>query len=254
MLDKQMSYSCGYWKDADNLDDAQVAKMDLICRKLHLKPGMKLLDIGCGWGSMVKFAAENYGVEVVGITISREQASYAQDSCNELPVDIRLEDYRSLNEPFDRILSIGMFEHVGYKNYDTFMKICRRSLKDDGIMLLHTIGGNQTTTNGDPWILKYIFPNSMLPSCKQICKAVEERFVMEDWHNFGADYDRTLMAWVNNFDRHRSEIERDYSERFYRMWKYYLLSFAGAFRARKLQLWQIVLTPAGLPGGYSAPR
>lgn len=254
MLDKQMNYSCGYWKDTHNLDDAQTAKMDLICQKLHLKSGMKVLDIGCGWGGMAKFAAENYGAEVVGVTVSKEQAAYARKSCRGLPVDIRLEDYRSLNESFDRILSIGMFEHVGYKNYSTFMEISRRNLKDDGLLLLHTIGANNTVTTGDPWTIKYIFPNSMLPSPKQISESIENLFVLEDWHNFGADYDHTLMAWFDNFDRHWPEIQNDYDERFYRMWKYYLLSFAGAFRARKLQLWQIAMTPTGLPGGYISPR
>lgn len=254
MLDRQMNYSCGYWKNSANLDDAQSAKMDLICRKLHLKPGMRVLDIGCGWGGMAKFAAENYGVEVVGVTVSREQAEYAREICKGLPVDIRLEDYRSLHESFDRILSIGMFEHVGYKNYSTFMEICHRNLSEDGLLLLHTIGNNSSVTSGDPWSEKYIFPNSMLPSPIQICKSIEDIFILEDWHNFGADYDHTLMAWFDNFNNHRPELRNDFDDRFYRMWKYYLLSFAGAFRARKLQLWQIVMTPTGLPGGYVSTR
>ena len=253
MLDKQMNYSCGYWKNADNLNDAQSAKMNLICRKLHLRPGMRVLDIGCGWGGMAKFAAQHYGVEVVGITVSKEQAEYARKNCNGLPVDIRFEDYRNLNESFDRILSIGMFEHVGYKNYPVFMNIARHCLKENGILLLHTIGRNDTKTL-DPWITKYIFPNSMLPSCKQICQSIEKVFVLEDWHNFGADYDYTLLAWFNNFNHHWPKIKNLYDERFYRMWKYYLLSCAGAFRARRIQLWQIILTPSGLPGGYQAPR
>lgn len=254
MLDKEMNYSCGYWKNAENLDDAQNAKMDLICRKLDLKSGMRVLDIGCGWGAMAKFAAEHYKVEVVGVTVSKEQESYGKENCKGLPVDIRFMDYRGLNESFDRIYSIGMFEHVGYKNYTTFMKLCLRNLKANGLLLLHTIGGNESCLTGDRWVQKYIFPNSMIPSSKQICKSFENRFVLEDWHNFGTDYDITLMAWFERFDQYWAEFKSEYDERFYRMWKYYLLSFAGAFRARKLQLWQIILSPSGHPGGYINSR
>jgi cyclopropane-fatty-acyl-phospholipid synthase len=252
MLDKRMIYSCGFWKHAASLDEAQEAKLEMICRKLVLKPGMRVLDIGCGWGGMAQFAAENYGVEVVGITVSQEQVAVAKERCAGLPVDIRLQDYRNLNERFDRILSIGMFEHVGYKNYRTFMKKVRELLNTDGLFLLHTIGNNISTTHCDPWFDKYIFPNGMLPSVSHISESIEKLFVMEDWHNFGADYDKTLVAWFNNFEKHWPHLKDKYDNRFYRMWKYYLLSFAGAFRARHTQLWQIVLSPEGVAGGYMA--
>ena len=256
MLDKRMVYSCGYWKQAKNLDEAQEAKLDLICRKLSLKPGMKVLDVGCGWGSFCKYAAEKYDVKVVGITISKEQAELAKLSCKGLNVEIKLQDYRSLNEGdlFDRVVSVGMFEHVGYKNYRTFMDIIHGLLKDDGLFLLHTIGGNKSLYTTDPWTNKYIFPNSMLPSIAQIGASIEKRFVMEDWHNFGQDYDKTLMAWFANFDNSWEELKSDYDDRFYRMWKYYLLSCAGSFRARRNQLWQIVLSKNGIPNGYQSIR
>jgi len=262
MLDKRMVYSCGYWKEAENLDEAQEAKLDLICRKLNLQPDMKVLDVGCGWGSFCKYAAEKYGVEAIGITISKEQAELAKENCKGLKVEIKLQDYRELNAEaipgagnlFDRVVSVGMFEHVGYKNYRIFMKTIHRLLKDDGLFLLHTIGANKSMITTDPWTHKYIFPNSMLPSIKQIGASIEQLFVMEDWHNFGHDYDKTLMAWFGNFDRSWEELKPDYDERFYRMWKYYLLSCAGSFRAGKNQLWQIVLSKNGIPNGYQSIR
>lgn len=254
MLDSRMVYSCAYWKNADCLEKAQEHKLDLICQKLQLKPGMKVLDIGCGWGGLARYAAKKYGAEVLGITISKEQAQTAQKLAAGLPVEIRLQDYRDLKEKFDRVVSVGMFEHVGYKNYDDFMKITHKLLKDDGLMLLHTIGGNISTTSGEDWIHKYIFPNGMLPSIAQIASAIEGRFIMEDWHNFGADYDKTLMAWYSNFEKNWPAIQEHYGERFYRMWKYYLLSCAGVFRARAIQLWQIVLSKKGHPAGYVSIR
>jgi cyclopropane-fatty-acyl-phospholipid synthase len=262
MLDKRMAYSCGYWKDARNLDEAQESKLDLICRKLYLQPGMKVLDVGSGWGSFCKYAAEKYGVEVTGITISKEQAELSSQICKGLKVEIKLQDYRKLNVEsllgkgnfFDRVVSIGMFEHVGYNNYRIYMQTIHRLLKEDGLFLLHTIGSNKSMITTDPWTNKYIFPNSMLPSITQIGASIEQLFVMEDVHNFGQDYDKTLMAWFENFDRSWDELKPDYDERFYRMWKYYLLSCAGSFRARKNQLWQIVLSKKGVPNGYQAIR
>ncbi|MBS0359385.1 MAG: cyclopropane fatty acyl phospholipid synthase [Proteobacteria bacterium] len=254
MLDSRMVYTCGYWKNADNLEDAQVNKLELTCKKLMLEPGMRLLDIGCGWGSMAKYAAENFGVHVVGITISKEQAEYAKENCKGLPVEIRLQDYRDVNEKFDRIVSLGMFEHVGHLNYRTYMQVAHRCLTDDGIFLLHTIGDNISGVTTNEWIAKYIFPNGLLPSITQIGKASEKLLVMEDWHNFGADYDKTLMAWHENFIQHWNELKDNYNDRFYRMWNYYLLSCAGSFRARYTQLWQIVFSKHGLMGGYQAPK
>ncbi len=254
MLGVTMAYSCGYWREAKNLDEAQIAKLDLSCRKLGLKPGMRVLDVGCGWGSFVKYAAEKYGVECVGITVSAEQQKLARENCAGLPVEIRMQDYRGLKEKFDRVISIGMFEHVGYKNYRDYFKIIRGCLKSNGLFLLHTIGGNKSTTSTDPWIDKYIFPNGMLPSAKQIAAAYEKIFVLEDWHSFGPDYDKTLMAWYNNFIASWDKIKNNYDERFFRMWSYYLLACAGGFRVRSNQLWQIVFSEKGVPGGYESVR
>lgn len=254
MLDSRMIYSCGYWRAATTLEDAQEAKLDLICRKLQLKHGMTILDIGCGWGGFAKYAAEHYGASVVGITISQEQQRLSQRICHNLPIEIRLQDYRDLNQQFDHIVSIGMFEHVGYKNYRTFMKIASRCLKDDGLLLLQSIGRKVSTTRTDTWIHKYIFPNSVLPSAKQISDAIEPLFMIEDWHSFGADYDKTLMAWHDNFKNNWDELKSKYGEEFYRMWTYYLLSCAGTFRARDNQLWQIVLSKNGVANGYPSVR
>jgi cyclopropane-fatty-acyl-phospholipid synthase len=254
MLDKRMTYTCGYWANAKTLDEAQEAKLDLICRKLQLKPGMRVLDIGCGWGSFMGYAAEKYGVECVGVSISKEQVALARQRYAHLPLEFRLEDYRDLNEPFDAIASVGMFEHVGHKNYRTYMEVAHRCLKNGGLFLLHTIGKNQRHSTPDPWIDKYIFPNGELPSVGQIGDALDNLFVVEDLHNFGADYDKTLMAWFHNFDAAWPRFKRELGERFYRMWRYYLMSCAGAFRARDIQLWQWVLSKEGVPGGYRRER
>jgi cyclopropane-fatty-acyl-phospholipid synthase len=250
MLDPLMMYSCGYWKTSSSLERAQEAKCDLICRKLGFKRGMRVLDIGCGWGGFAKYAAQKYGVEVVGVTLSENQAALARERCEGFTVEIRVQDYRDVNEPFDRIVEIGMFEHVGAKNYKTFMEVVNRCLKPNGLFMLHTIGGNTSSRITDPWINKYIFPNGQLPSIQQIGQSIEGLFVMEDWHNFGADYDKTLMAWFRNFDQNWPDLKAHYDETFYRMWKYYLLSCAAAFRTRQIQLWQVVLSKSGVPGGY----
>jgi cyclopropane-fatty-acyl-phospholipid synthase len=247
MLDKRMVYTCAYWKDAHNLDDAQEAKLDLVCRKLGLERGMTVLDIGCGWGSFARFAAERYGVEVVGVTVAERQVELGRELCRGLPVEIRLQDYRDVSGEFDHIVSLGMFEHVGYKNYREYMEVAHRCLKDGGMFLLHTIGGNKSIKDTDPFIDKYIFPNSMIPSIAQIGTAIEDLFVMEDWHNLSTDYDRTLCSWYGNFDRHWPRLRGHYDESFRRMWRYYLLQSAGSFRARKNQLWQIVLSKYRYP-------
>lgn len=254
MLDKRMIYSCGYWKNTRSLNKAQENKIDMICRKLGLKEGMRVLDIGCGWGGALQYAAQTYGVKGVGVTVSRNQAEKAKKMCRDLPIEIRLEDYRNLKGSFDRIFSIGMIEHVGVKNYRTFMRVVRRCLKPDGLFLLHTIGGNRSVTKSDAWISKYIFPNSMIPSIRQLGLSWEDIFVMEDWHNFGFHYHKTLQAWHRNVLKNQDYILENYGKRFLRMWRYYLLSSAGAFRARKLNLWQIVLSPNGVPGGYESIR
>ncbi|MCR0998375.1 cyclopropane fatty acyl phospholipid synthase [Serratia rubidaea] len=254
MLDPYMQYSCGYWKSAETLEQAQENKLRMICDKLQLQPGMRLLDIGCGWGGLSAFAAKNYGVSVVGVTISAEQQKLAQARCAGLDVDIQLQDYRDLHQQFDRIVSVGMFEHVGPKNYRTYFEVVERNLKPDGLFLLHTIGSNRTDMNVDPWINKYIFPNGCLPSVAHIAQTSEGRFVMEDWHNFGADYDRTLMAWYERFQQAWPQLAERYSERFERMFSYYLNACAGAFRSRDIQLWQVLFSPKGVEGGIRVPR
>jgi cyclopropane-fatty-acyl-phospholipid synthase len=253
MLDPTLCYSCGYWRQADTLHQAQVAKLDLAARKLNLAPGMKVLDIGCGWGSFAEHAARHYGVEVTGITISKEQAELARRRCQDLPVTIHLQDYRELEGQYDRIVSIGMFEHVGHRNYRTYFDTVARLLTPNGLFLLHTIGSNNSEISADPWIHKYIFPNGVLPSAMHISRASESYLLMEDWQNFGADYDRTLMAWLENFTARWPEIADRYNETTRRMFRYYLSACAGAFRARDLQLWQIVFS-MGREGRYDAAR
>ncbi len=247
MLDKRMLYTCGYWKNANNLDDAQEAKLDLVCRKVGLEPGMKVLEFGCGFGAFAKFAAEKYGAQVTGLTVSEEQVKLGKDLCKGLPVEIRLEDYRNISGEYDRVISIGVMEHVGYKNYRTYMKRVHQNLKKDGVAFIHTIGSNYSYTTSNAWSEKYIFPNSMLPSIAQIGKAMEGLFVMEDWHNFGEDYDKTLLAWYDNFEKAWPKLKDTYGDRFYRMWRYYLLSCAAGFRTREMQLWHIVMTKMGTP-------
>ncbi len=242
MLDTTMSYSCGYWAETDDLESAQFAKLEMICKKLELKPGEHLLDIGCGWGGLAAHAARHHGVEVTGITISLEQQKLARKRCAGLPVRIELMDYRNLTGKFDKIASVGMFEHVGPRNYRRFFAHVRELMKADGLFLLHTIGSDRTSRCTDPWIDRYIFPNGHIPSASQITKAMEGKLLIEDWHNFGSDYDRTLMAWWKNFDHAWPRLKGQYDERFYRMWKYYLHACAGLFRSRQGQLWQLVLT------------
>lgn len=258
MLDGRMTYTCGYWKNLEykpeNLDKAQEAKLDLVCRKIGLKKGDKVLDIGCGWGSFAKFAAEKYGAEVVGVTVSREQIELGRELCKGLPVDLRLMDYRDVNEKFNHIVSLGMIEHVGQKNYREYMGVAHRNLKDGGLFLLHTIGSNISVTSTDPWIGKYIFTNSMLPSVTQLGESIEDLFVMEDWHNMSYHYYPTLMAWFHNFDTAWPGLKDKYGDRFYRMWKYYLMASAGSFKSRKNQLWQIVLSKDGVRKGHESIR
>lgn len=254
MLDPTMSYSCGYWARADNLQQAQRAKLDLICRKLNLRPGIRLLDVGCGWGGLARHAAEHYGVTVDGITVSREQLNLARERCRGLPVRLELMDYRDLKGCYDRVVSVGMFEHVGPKNYAAYFETINRVLDDQGIFLLHTIGEHADSIATDPWIDKYIFPNGKIPSPQRLATAFQMHFVLEDWHNFGGDYDRTLMAWWKRFDAAWPSLKARYDVHFYRMWKYYLHSCAGFFRSRQGQLWQLVLTKRKRPATYRSLR
>jgi cyclopropane-fatty-acyl-phospholipid synthase len=247
MLDKRLNYTCGYWKDASNLDEAQEAKLELVCRKIGLKPGMKVLELGCGWGSFAKYAAERYEAEILGVTVSKEQVDLGMQRCSGLPVELKLLDYRQVDGRYDAVISIGVMEHVGYKNYRTYMQVVDRTMVEGGIAFVHTIGGNISTVSTNAWTDKYIFPNGMLPSIAQLGRAMEGIFVMEDWHNFGPDYDKTLMAWYDNFEKAWPELKANYGERFRRMWHFYLLSSAGGFRSRANQLWQIVMTRQGDP-------
>jgi cyclopropane-fatty-acyl-phospholipid synthase len=249
MLGPSMTYTCGYWKNADTLDQAQEAKLELICQKLRLKPGMRLLDIGCGWGGFMAYAAARHGVKCVGVTVSREQAAFARQRHPDPRLEFRLQDYRGIEGQFDAIASIGMFEHVGKKNYRTFMRVVRSCLADDGVFLLQTIGKNERAGITDPWIEKYVFPNGEIPAINHISDAMDGLLVTEDLHNFGADYDKTLMAWHSNFEAAWSRFADALGERFHRRWRYYLLSCAGAFRARDLQLWQWTLSKQGIHGG-----
>ena len=245
MLDQRMVYTCGYWKDAKNLAEAQEHKLDLICKKLELKAGMKVLDIGCGFGSFMKYAAAKYGVECVGYSLSKEQIAYGEKDCAGLPIEFVFDDYRNIKGKFDRVVSVGMLEAVGYKNFRTYMQVIHNVLKEDGAALVHTVGHNHTTYITDPWVDRYIFPNGVLPSLKQMGAASEGLLVMEDLHNFGPDYATTLHAWHENFQAAWPELKSNYSETFKKMWEFYLLSFAGGFQARNWQLWQMVFTKKG---------
>ena len=254
MLDPTMTYSCGYWREATTLDAAQIAKLDLVCRKLELRPGERLLDIGCGWGGLAAHAARHYGVEVFGITVSVEQHKLARERYAGLPVTIELMDYRKLEGRWDKAVSVGMFEHVGPKNHAAYFDVVARVLDKHGLFLLHTIGNHRTSNAPDPWMDRYIFPNGVLPSAVQIASAAEGRLLIDDWHEFGADYDLTLMAWWHNFERAWPRLAGKYDERFFRMWKYYLMSCAGFFRARRGQLWQVVFSGRSRPGAYRSIR
>jgi cyclopropane-fatty-acyl-phospholipid synthase len=247
MLDPRMVYTCGYWRGAKDLAAAQEAKLDLVCRKLELEPGMKVLELGCGWGSFAKFAAERYGVEVTGYTVSREQVELGMKRSRGLPVVLRLADYREAIGTYDRVVSIGIMEHIGYKNYRSYFEVVDRCLATDGFALVHTIGGNLSSRTIEEWFHKYIFPNALLPSLAQIAEASEGPFAIEDVHNFGPHYDRTLMAWYDNFEAAWPELRDKYGDRFYRMWRYYLLASAGGFRARYQQLYQVVFSRTGRP-------
>jgi cyclopropane-fatty-acyl-phospholipid synthase len=247
-LDSYKQYSCAFFNGTDDLEEAQRNKMNLICRKLGLRDGDHVLDIGFGWGGLARHIGENYRCTVTGCNISDEQVKFAREFCKGLPVNIVVCDYRDLQGKFDKIVSVGMFEHVGRKNYRTFMQVVNRCLKDEGTFLLHTIGHNESVAGSDPWMTEYIFPNGEIPSIAQISKASEGLFVLEDLHNLGPHYDRTLMSWNRRFQTAWPQLEHKYDIKFKRMWEYYLQSCAGAFRARDMQLWQFVYSK------YHAPQ
>jgi cyclopropane-fatty-acyl-phospholipid synthase len=250
MLGGRLLYTCAYWPNANTLDEAQDAKLDLVCRKIGLKPGMRVLDLGCGWGGFAAFAAERYQATVTGFTVAQEQVKWARDHYAHLPIDIRLDDYRNATGTYDAVVSIGLMEHVGWKNYRSYMELVDRLLAPGGVAFIHTIAGNHPRSHLDPWFDKYIFPNAVLPTLARLATAMEDLFICEDLHNIGEDYDKTLMAWWQKFDAAWPTLRAKYGDAFYRRWKYYLLASAGAFRARAQQLFQIVMTRPGTP----APR
>jgi cyclopropane-fatty-acyl-phospholipid synthase len=251
MLDKYMIYSCGYWQHAQTLEAAQSDKLELICRKLQLEGGMRLLDIGCGWGGLARYAAEHYGVSVVGITVSKQQVDLGRRLAAGLPIELRYVDYRDINETFDRVVSVGMFEHVGRRHYRDFFHSCERCLKPSGILLLHTVGYlKQQAIN--PWYDKYIMPGVEFPTVANILGSAGKNLVLEDFHTWhGSHYDKTLMAWFKRFDAGWGKLKHNYDEIFYRMWKLYLQGCAGAFRAERMRVWQVVFSKGGIPGGYA---
>ncbi len=253
MLDKKMIYTCGYWRDAENLDQAQEHKLELVARKLKLKPGMRVLDIGCGWGGAAKYIADKHGVDVVGITLSEAQHELAQEHIRDSNATVRLQDFRALNEKFDRVYSLGMFEHVGFKNFADYFRIVDQCLEPGGLFLLHTIGHRVTSFKVDPWMDRYIFPNSILPSAEMINRYSADYFNIEDWHNFGLDYHKTLLAWDSNLQAAWQHLP-DYEERFKRMWHYFLMCSAGSFKAYRNHLWQVVFSKGIQPQPYEAVR
>lgn len=253
MLDKRMIYTCGYWQDAENLDQAQEHKLELVAKKLKLEPGMRVLDIGCGWGGSAAYLADRHGVDVVGISISQQQIEHARAQHTSEQVEFRLQDFRLIDEKFDRIYSLGMFEHVGFKNYADYFAMVERSLDDKGLFLLHTIGHRKTSRKVDPWINRYVFPNSILPSAELICHHSAGRLNLEDWHNFGLDYHRTLLAWSDNCQAAWQDLPA-YDEKFQRLWHYFLMCSAGAFKAQRNHLWQIVFSKGQLSSPYCAVR
>jgi len=256
MLGETMAYSCGYWKHAKTLDEAQLAKYELICQKLKLKRGMRVLDIGCGWGGLAMYMAQKYKVEVVGITPAIEQAKYIREKAKSLSIKVVEQDYREFTTrtKFDRVVSVGMAEHIGTKNLPSYFAKAHEVMKDDGIFLLHTIGNNKSARTNEPWMDKYIFPGAVLPSLAQLAKVVEGTFVIEDLHNFGPDYEKTLLAWYKNFKKSWPTIKDNYDERFKRMWEFYLLSCAAGFKSRGVQLYQLVLTKQGKVPHYEPVR
>jgi len=247
MLDERMLYTCAYWEGAQTLEEAQERKLELVCKKIGLERGMTVLDLGCGWGGFAQYAAEKYGAQVVAVNKSSEQLELARERSRGLPVEFRQQDYREAQGLYDRVVSIGIMEHVGPKNYRTYMEVAHRCLKPEGLAFIHTIGSNRSYIYGDYWLDRYIFPNGVTPSVSQLAEAMEGIFIIEDIQNIGPHYDPTLLEWNRRFQQAWLELKQTYPERFKRMWEYYLLSCAGIFRARVLQLWQIVMNRPGRP-------
>ncbi len=247
MLDKRMVYTSGMWKGASSLEEAQERKLDQVCQKLALQSGDRLLDIGCGWGSLMKFAAENYGVRAVGLTVSEGQTALGRKMCEGLPVEFIIQDYREYYdaEGFDHVASIEMIEAVGPKNFRTYFEKAHELLRPGGHFFLQAIGSEDAVPKADRWMDKYIFRNGILPSLPQIERASRGLFNFEYLDNIGPDYDPTLMAWWERFDAAYPTLKANnpvYDERFYRMWKFYLQSCAGLFRAKVTHDWHILFS------------
>jgi len=255
-LDPWMQYSCGYWAKTDDFNESQIHKLELIAKKLDLKPGMRVLDVGCGWGTLCKYLAQNYGVECVGITVSKEGIKYAEKACKGLKTEFRLQDYRDLNEKFDRIVSIECVEHLGRHNYRTFYKVMNRCLKDDGIFVNQIFGVNHPDIPlTDRLIHKYILPNAGFPYFLEVAKSTEGLFIIEDWHNFGKDFEKTFKSWRSNLQANwTSKMSDKYGEKFYKLFNFIFLFSEATFKTRKVQLWQLVLSKDGLKRDYRAAR
>lgn len=249
-LDLTMSYSCGYFqKETDRLYEAQVNKADYILQKLHLQEGMTLLDIGCGWGFLLTEAAKKYKIHGTGITLSEEQYRKFQERIQEehleAYLEVKLMDYRELKKQegrFDRIVSVGMVEHVGREQYPLFLSCAANALKPGGVFLLHFISALKEYP-GDPWMKKYIFPGGMVPSLREmIAASAEENFHILDVENLRLHYTKTLLCWRDNFTQHRTEICDIYGEQFARMWELYLCACAATFHNGVIDLHQILMT------------
>jgi cyclopropane-fatty-acyl-phospholipid synthase len=244
-LDADQQYSCAYFEAPDqSLDDAQLAKRRHLAAKLKVEPGAKVLDIGCGWGGLALYLADIAGARVTGVTLSQEQYARAQQSAIERgrlqDAMFQLEDYRDVAGPFDRIVSVGMFEHVGVGHYDTFFRKCAKVLDQDGVFLLHTIGRSGSPSVTNPWIAKYIFPGGYIPALSEVLPAIQRaRLVVTDVEILQLHYAETLKAWRERFLAHREEVERLYDARFVRMWEFYLASSEMAFRESDMVVFQI---------------
>ena len=261
MLDRSMSYTSGYWASAETLEEAQVAKLDLICRKLALQPGQHILDIGCGWGNFAEHAAQHYGARVTGVTVSKEQAEFARKRCGNLPVEIRLQDYREVHGSFDHVVSIEMIEAVGRKNLPAYYRVVDRCLRDGGLFVLQVISGNTLTRNSDRrldqfilWLVRYIFPDGYLPRTDELLPPRDTGLRVEDWHRYYDDYERTLLAWASQFNEHWDQISDQYDERFRRRWNFYLNGCAAIFRTQLIDVSQVVYTKGRTSTRYHPVR
>lgn len=243
MLGPTMSFSSGYWRDARGLDEAAEAAMELACRKLELRPGMSVLDLGCGWGAFARHAARTRGVSVVGVDIACERVNAGRELCKGLPVALRVQDHAEVRGRFDRVVSLGLAEEVGPAGCGGLMAAAARCLKPDGVALIQAAARNAPASRRDPWLERCGFAGGAAPSLSRLVQAMEGRFVVEDVHNLGPHYDRTLMAWHENLERRWHRCRGD--ERLYRTLKFSLLASAGAFRARRSQLFQILMSRPG---------